>query len=60
MNEISDILKSMANHFADLADKIEKRDVEQQCRISSLETEVYKSKQTLRTIANVILNELED
>ena len=60
MNEISDILKSMASHFADLADKIEKRDAEQQCRINSLEVEVHKNKHTLRTVADVILKELED
>ena len=59
MNEISDILKSMASHFADLADKMEKRDASQQSRIDALETEINKSKQTLRTVANVILNELE-
>jgi hypothetical protein len=60
MNEISDILKSMASHFADLADKIEKRDSEQQHRIGTLEAEVYKNKHTLKTVAKVILNELED
>ena len=60
MNEISTILKSMASSFADLADKIEKRDSQQQFRIDALEVEINKSKQTLRTVANVILDELEN
>ena len=59
MNEISDILKSMASHFADLADKIEKRDAEQRAKITCLEGEVERNRNTLRKIANTILDELE-
>lgn len=58
MNEISDILKSMASHFADLADKIEKRDSEQQGKINALEAEVDRNRETLRKVASVIIGEL--
>lgn len=58
MNEISDILKSMASNFAQLADEIEKRDAEQRGKIAYLECEVNRNKETLRKVANVIIGEL--
>lgn len=60
MNEISGILKSIASDFAQLADKIEKRDAEQRGKIAYLEDEVVKNKETLRKVANVIIGELGD
>jgi cob(I)alamin adenosyltransferase len=59
MNEIRNILQSMANNFAQLANEIEKRDSIHQTRIDHLEAEVEKNKNTLRKIANTIIDELE-
>lgn len=58
MDEIKNILQSMANHFVQLADEIERRDHKQQCEINSLREEVERNKQTLRKVANVIIGEL--
>lgn len=60
MNEISNILNSMASSFSHLADEIAKRDSMQRARIDCLEIEVAKNKETLRKVANVIIGELGD
>lgn len=60
MNEASNILKSMASDFAQLADEIERRDAEQRNKIAYLECEVERNKETLRKVANVIIGELGD
>lgn len=60
MNEISGILKSIASDFARLADEIERRDAEQRAKITRLEGETMRNKETLRKVANVIIGELGD
>lgn len=60
MNEISGILKSMASNFVWLADEIERRDAEQRAKITRLEGETMRNKETLRKVANVIIGELGD
>lgn len=59
MNEIRNILQSMATNFAQLADEIERRDQQQYDEIAYLQSKVNKNKETLRKVANVIMNELE-
>jgi hypothetical protein len=60
MNEVNDILRSMASNFARLADEIERRDSEQMGKIAYLKCEVNRNKETLRKVANVIIGELGD
>lgn len=60
MNEISDVLKSIAGSFAQLANEIEKRDAEQRAKITWLEGETVRNKETLRKVANIIIGELGD
>ena len=60
MNEVNDILRSMASNFAQLADEIERRDSEQRSKIAYLEGEVSRNKETLRKVADVIIGELGD
>lgn len=60
MNEINNILRSIATNFAQLSDEISKRDAEQKVKINWLEEEVVRNKETLRKVANVIIGELGD
>lgn len=60
MNEINNILRSIANSFAQLSDEIAKRDAEQQAKITWLQGEVVRNKTTLRKVADVIIGELGD
>lgn len=60
MNEIENILQSIASDFAHLADELTKRDAQHRARIDCLEMEVDKNKETLRKVANVIIGELGD
>ena len=60
MNEIENILQSIASDFLHLADELTKRDSQHRTRIDYLETEVAKNKETLRKVADVIIGELGD
>ena len=58
MHEIENILQSIANNFAQLAEELEKRDSQQQARICELEARIYHNRETLRKVADVIMSEL--
>ena len=58
MHEIENILQSIANNFAQLAEELERRDSQQQARINELEARTYHNRETLRKVADVIMSEL--
>lgn len=60
MHEIKDILRSMANNFAQLAEEFERRDSQQRARINELEARTVHNRETLRKVADVIIGELGD
>jgi hypothetical protein len=58
MSNIENILLSIANSFAQLAEEIERRDAQQQARINELEARTVHQRETLRKVADVIIGEL--
>lgn len=60
MHEIKNILHSIANNFAQLAEELERRDAHQRARIDELETRTVHNRETLRKVADVIIGELGD
>ena len=58
MHEIENILQSIANNFAQLAEELERRDSQQRARINELEARTVHNRETLRSVANVILDNL--
>jgi hypothetical protein len=58
MTENENILHSIANNFAQLAEELERRDSQQRARIDELEARTYHNRETLKSVANVILDNL--
>lgn len=58
MYEIENILRSIANNFAQLAEEFARRDSQQQARIDELEARTVHNRETLKSVANLIINEL--
>ena len=58
MSEITNILQSISNNFAQLAAEFERRDSQQQAKINELEARTIHDRETLRRVADVIMSEL--
>ena len=58
MNSAADILRNMASQFASLAEAIEAEQANTYTEIGVLKTEIERNRRVLRSIANLINEEL--
>ncbi len=59
MQDISKLLMEAADIFSKLARQFEESERKQDDRIAAIEHTAYNTKETLRTVATSILNQLE-
>lgn len=57
--EVSDILRAIANNFAELQEAIEAQQVAVQSEINNLQYEVNRNRDAIRAAANAMLGALE-
>lgn len=57
--EVSDILRAIANNFAELQEAIEAQQVAVQSEINNLQCEVNRNRDAIRAAANAMLGALE-
>jgi hypothetical protein len=59
MDNVADILRSLAASFADLANEYEIQKNNVEARLNFIEEETVKNKKALKTAASLLLNSLD-
>ena len=58
MPDLSDLIRSIGENFVSLANELDKQQKETLVEIDTVRNEVYKNKNLLKNIANIINEEL--